>query len=644
MTPDVPSRRSVDSFKKEAKRWLQALHAQDPAARARFAHAHPDAGPKPGLREVQYAIAREHGFGSWAELKNAIDQHDAATEDARARALAHYQAAADALLDAYRTGTPDVMARHYAYTWHQRAWSAMRTYVQLDLGKRPAHPGDDVEITIDDARRLVALEYGFKDWTDLEARTRSLTAHQRVLAKPLAIVRQVVSDDWEQIAASRDWDEILELLARHPDAGLSGQGQLTDELLADLARVEGLKALNLQGCSAITDAGVKHIGRLRALEGLNLSGVDVTDDGLRALRDLPKLRMLTLGWNGVTSAGVEVLRHLPALEHLTVRTPGLGDAVIRAMAGHAALRRLEVVATDDGLAALHAIPAFKTWHGGPVELGILVRKVLPNHLWLRGDITDRGVRHLAGLDGLFSLDIEDEHLPLTAECLEPLVSLPHLGVLAVDPKDDWMPRLAAMANLRFLMAQDTTAGDDGFEALSRSQSIEYIWGRRCHNLRTRGFRALATMPALRGLSVSCLNVDDSGLAALPSFPALRQLMPMDVPDAGYRHIGRCEALESLLLMYCRNTTDAATEHVAGLRKMSRYFNSYTTITDRTPELLSTMDSLETVTFDACHGLTNDGVARLARLPKLRAVRASGRQISADVRSAFGPGVTVEVSG
>jgi len=33
-------------------------------------------------------------------------------------------------------------------------------------------------------------------------------------------------------------------------------------------------------------------------------------------------------------------------------------------------------------------------------------------------------------------------------------------------------------------------------------------------------------------------VDDEGLSALPRFPALRELMPMDVPDEGYRHIGR----------------------------------------------------------------------------------------------------------
>jgi hypothetical protein len=148
------------------------------------------------------------------------------------------------------------------------------------------------------------------------------------------------------------------------------------------------------------------------------------------------------------------------------------------------------------------------------------------------------------------------------------------------------------------------------------------------------------MPALRGLSVSCLNVGDDGISTLPSFPALRELMPMDVPDAGYRHIGKCERLESLILMYCRNTTDAATEHITELGRLSYYFNSYTTITDRTPELLSTMDSLERITFDVCHGLTNAGIARLARLPKLRELGVSGRGVTSDVRAAFSPSVKV----
>jgi hypothetical protein len=44
----------------------------------------------------------------------------------------------------------------------------------------------------------------------------------------------------------------------------------------------------------------------------------------------------------------------------------------------------------------------------------------------------------------------------------------------------------------------------------------------------------------------------------------------------------------------------------------------------------------------CHGLTNAGIARLARLPKLRELRASGKQVTPDVGSAFRSGVEVHV--
>ena len=135
--------------------------------------------------------------------------------------------------------------------------------------------------------------------------------------------------------------------------------------------------------------------------------------------------------------------------------------------------------------------------------------------------------------------------------------------------------------------------------------------------------ALAELPALRALSVSCLNVDDEGLSALPRFPALRELMPMDVPDEGYRHIAGVTTLESLVLMYCRDTTDRATEHIGGLPHLHRYFASYTRITDRTPEILGGVESLEEVTLHTCAGLTNRGIAALARLPRLRRLEASG---------------------
>jgi hypothetical protein len=633
------SGRSLESLKKEAKRWLAALRDGTPESHARLARAIRNPPDAPTLRDVQLALAREHGFAGWSDLKDAIE-----AQASKPAMLARYEDMADALLQAYRTGTPEAMERHYRLTWHRRAWPAMRSYVQYDLGKRPTSPDDDVQITIDDARYLVAVEYGFENWKAVETFARSAESFgsRLIAAKPIRLVRTDEYGDEVTVASSRNWHEIASLIEVHPNTRLDAGGQITDEALALIARVPAISSLGLGGSHALTDDGLRSIADMPNLRDLDLSGTPISDASLEAIGDLVGLETLNLAGTRVTDRGIGALERNRTLREVNLAWTNTGDGAIAALAGKPRLGHFATGAlvTDSGLAMLHQWPVYRTWHGGDPQIALLSYRSAPNQLSLRGKFTDRGMPHLRGLDGLFGLNLDDASLALTSAALEPLVSLPNLAWLAVDAKDDWMPYIAQIPKLRFLGAQDTTAGDDGFVALSKSPSIEYIWGRRCHNLRARGFTALATMPRLRGLSVSCLNVDDAGVAALPSFPMLRELMPMDVPDSGYRHIGRCADLESLVLMYCRNTTDAATERITSLHKLTYYFNSYTTITDRTPELLSTIESLERITFDACHDLTNAGVAKLARLPRLKQLRVSGRGLAPGVAASFPPRVKV----
>jgi ankyrin repeat protein len=69
MIRKLTAQSSLDSLKKAAKRWLKALRAGDPDAFARLQQALPQAGTNPSLREIQQALAREHGAESWAALK-----------------------------------------------------------------------------------------------------------------------------------------------------------------------------------------------------------------------------------------------------------------------------------------------------------------------------------------------------------------------------------------------------------------------------------------------------------------------------------------------------------------------------------------------------------------------------------------------
>jgi hypothetical protein len=131
------------------------------------------------------------------------------------------------------------------------------------------------------------------------------------------------------------------------------------------------------------------------------------------------------------------------------------------------------------------------------------------------------------------------------------------------------------------------------------------------------------MPALKGLAVSCKFVDDEGLATLQDFPALKELMPMDVNDEGFRHIGRSQQIESLIMMYCRDTGDVATSHLVEMSNLKKYHAGYNLITDQSLEMLSRIRSLEELSFEGCEFISDVGVPFLTALPRLREVSIGG---------------------
>src|SRR5436305_3864301 len=95
---------SLDNLRKEAKRWLKSLRANDPDARARFERAHSSPPSVPVLRDVQHALALEHHCASWIALIAAVEASraesgrapsTAATIEDYARAAGDFVAAFD---------------------------------------------------------------------------------------------------------------------------------------------------------------------------------------------------------------------------------------------------------------------------------------------------------------------------------------------------------------------------------------------------------------------------------------------------------------------------------------------------------------------------------------------------------------------
>jgi ankyrin repeat protein len=583
------------------------------------------------------AVARRRGLDHAAERLDRATGAPAAPDADRdpGPGLEHYDALARDLAVAYDTGAAAALARlraHYGYAFTRddiraNVWRRVRT-VREAKGAASAFQQEE-------ARQIVARDAGFSSWEQFAA---SMTSGAGT-PPPYTIDVEQRTLRLKRRLADRDWDTVVAVMKEHRLTGLDANGLMTDEMMARIAGVDHLTRLELGGSRQLTDAGLQHLRRMPQLQHLDLSeypGGLMTDRGLEPLTDLKELRVFRMCWQrGITDRGMAHLAACPHLEEVNVMGTATGDGTVAALVGKPQLTRVNTgrLVTDAGVPLLRQFPGFTAPRAGTGTSSLMSFDDGATRLLLDGPITDRGLTALSGLDGLQGLVLFWHVSALTPDGLGVLADLPDLRALGCDGNlctDTAMRHFAAIPRLRKLNAQGTVAGDDGFVALSRSQTLEHLWGRECPNLTGRGFSALSQMPSLRGLAVSCKLVDDASLAALPRFPALRELLPIDVSDDGFRHVGACVDLEYLCCMYCRETTDAATAHVVGLPALERYYAGATQITDRSLEMLSTIATLERIELYECLHVTDAGLSFLAALPNLRELALSGL-----------PGVTAE---
>jgi hypothetical protein len=630
----LPARPSLEQLRKQAKERLETLRVAEPAAT---------------LAEAQYALARAYGFESWPTLVHHVEAVQSSGrlelfERLARDILAGYQGNAEAL---------QRLIAHFGVSYnpaqlHERVQSMLQD-------SRSGAPGDP---TLAEVQLMLAHQYGFESWAALaeglaQPPAESVDARLGLSAGPpfYRIDRQRRTIEPHPPLSERDWDTVFAVMQEQQLTGISSP-VLTDSALARLARLDFVTRINLDGARQLSDDGVLQFSRMPQLEELDLSGwhSPLTDRGLEVLRELRNLRRFKMCWpQRVSDAGVANLTFCDELELVNLMGTPTGDGAINALRGKRKLCHFNTGkrVTDAGIPLLHDLPVFKRWQGGELKYGLMSFEGEPTSLLLDGPFSDRGLAALAGLDGLFSLHFFWHAQAFTSEGLGGLAELANLGFLGCEGErcdDAAMRRIAGIPKLRMLMAQGTVASDAGFVALSASRTLEHLWGRECPNLTGRGFGALATMPALRGLGVSCKRVDDASLASLSTFPALQFLMPMDVSDDGFRHVGRCGKLESLWCMYCRDTGDAATEQLAGLRLKS-YYAGKTRITDRSLEILGRMPSLEKLEFWQTAGISDSGLAALAKLPRLREISIGGApRVTRQGLAMFPVGVRVEYGG
>lgn len=623
----LPERPSLEQLRKQARELLQQLRRGDPSATARL-RQYKTTVDDPILADAQFAIAREYGFESWPRLVHHIQSSQ--TPD-----LQQHQRIAEDLVAVYNSADAQAVTRLNDLFHSSLDIKQIQDFIRDKLLNLPDAAERSANFSFPDAQLVVARLYGFQNWSELVQSSNA--AEQDLRSAPVVLSSRppFYRIDWtnnsiepRQPMSTKDWGNVCDVIKELGLTAVNGAGLIGDDDLGIISQLDQITSLNLDGSKRITDKGLEYLARMPQLRELNLTN-QISDRGLESLQHLRELRVFRMYWQtGITDKGISNLRLCNLLEEVDLLGCSVGDGAIAALTGKLNLRRFKTGrnVTDEGLQLLHDFPAFKSWPGGEIKYGLMSFSGEPTNLLIDGPFTGNGLASLRGLDGVFGLSFFWHTSRLRGDDLRYLAGLQNLGYLGCQGElcnDEAMQHIAALPKLRMLMGQGTVATDEGFRSLSRSETIEYLWGRECPNLRAAGFAALAEMRALKGLAVSCKFVVDADLAKLPDFPSLIELMPMDVSDDGFRHIGRCRQIESLILMYCRDTTDVATSHIVGMSNLRKYHAGYTLITDRSLEMLGGMNSLEELSFEGCKFISDAGIGFLTSLPRLREISIGG---------------------
>src|SRR5262245_53928482 len=160
----ITSVTSLDTLKKEAKRWLKSIRDGRPDARTRFEQAYPDGPATPVLRDVQQALAREYGQDNWIALKRELEARRAQTSGAAVtESRERYDRLANDVILAFNTRDLDALQRLNTFygrpftfeDLYSEIWRRLYSYRQRAFSKR------DEPLLESEAQIVVASNAGF---------------------------------------------------------------------------------------------------------------------------------------------------------------------------------------------------------------------------------------------------------------------------------------------------------------------------------------------------------------------------------------------------------------------------------------------------------------------------------------------------
>lgn len=326
--------------------------------------------------------------------------------------------------------------------------------------------------------------------------------------------------------------------------------------LQEIHRCPALTELRLAGCDWVTDDQIALLGRLPQLTRLDLSGTSISNGAVRHLEQFEALTVLSVvDCPELTDDGVLALAQLPGLAalHLTGTSVSYnGWQQLQAEHPH-----LLLVFDVDSIPVVRHIIDAGGWFNeqasalvisGPADgfdLSVLSRLSALQALSLVDcNISETNSEWIEDLDQLTFLSLAGSRFP--DAMLDPVSRLPltSLDLGKTDVTDSGIRHLAGMKSLERLVLTETGITDEGLSLLGDLPALQDL-DVSGTSITGAGFHGLSRARMLSHLTADCENLNDQSLRYLSSFASLTILNLGKVGEEGIGHLSNVRQLQQL---------------------------------------------------------------------------------------------------
>jgi Leucine-rich repeat (LRR) protein len=427
---------------------------------------------------------------------------------------------------------------------------------------------------------------------------------------------------------------------------------VTDATAARLRDLTHLESLSLVKTS-ITDGGLAHLDGLSNLTELVISHAEVTDGGIVYLRGLTNLQTLRLDWTRVTEAGLSHFRHLEELTTLNLSWTCIGDlSFVQAFPNLENLSVRDCFLYDESIRHLGRLTKLKQLdlNGNPLSDSALLHLsglTSLEHLRIRANITDTGIRHLHSLHRLQSLVVDsavsDEAVSELRSAIPSLVSVLSGVSRPAGAPYNRMSLEKEIEKVRQEKLDTITIGGSATLHLRLIEDLYQLKSMYIHrSIQDDDMLHLRKLTNLTKLKLKSTAVTDDGLVHLSKLGNLEHLDLTESPvsGTGLRHLRNPSRLKHLNLLsfgygrvercgclwFSRESAVVACNEIARFKNLERLCLIYRAITIDGLKDLSQLSQL-TVLQLGCTNVTDEGLQYIAKLPKVEVLGLRQTQIS-----------------